>query len=258
MRTIKTCRILPVFAVVLALLMSCTASAAPLDAVASNIKGAVDRSTDGGPWRGIRNHEKLKVGYNVRTGPQSSIILTYDDGNVVSLMELTQVRIDKLDRSGRTAQSSLSLKEGRLLAFSKRLQTPESVFEIKTPNGTGGVRGTEMAVTVSEESTVFAVTTGALEIELDGKTSTLEAGFQMEILADMVEFPLPTAIDPTIFQNLTTEIQTHKQAGDTAGSIIQSEDDSSEELDDLSSHLDFIHPQCTSWCPSTGVCLSYN
>ena len=121
-------------------------------AVISEIKGEVTALIYGKPdWRAADEGMKLHSGDSAKTGRDASAKITFE-GNSVSLGPDTYVVL-KLEKN-----KKIELIDGELFVLIKNLP-PGSTFEVRTPMGVCGARGTQFKVTSSrdESLTMLAV-----------------------------------------------------------------------------------------------------
>lgn len=245
----QTRNILAVLALVLA--VSLPASAESYRIVASSIQGKVEKATKkgGDKWAAVKNHEKLAVGDKVRTGADSSVILTFDGGNVLAVSPMSQITIAKLARNGKAKTTQIDVDSGRVMGSARKLKNADSSFMIKTPQGTAAVRGSEVAATVSGAGTLFQVLEGKFHVTVGNDTGDLEAGFQMDILASMTDVPEPAKIDPAVLQTLRKEMDAAKTAGEQADALGGAEDNAVETVIESMQMLDRANQgSCRVWC----------
>jgi len=142
-------RILGFAVAVAALLSAATAQAAPEQnkAVVRAVRGSANFSTDrGANWKALKVGTSLNQNSVVRTAPGSNVDLYLgDNGPIVRVTEDTTLGIDRLtiDRTGvdKVIETQLDLRNGRILGDVKRLAAA-SKYEVKTPHGVAGIRGT--------------------------------------------------------------------------------------------------------------------
>src|SRR5687768_3818620 len=155
-------RILGFAVAVAALLSAATAQAAPEQnkAIVRTVRGTANYSTDrGANWRALKVGTALTQNSVVRTAPGSMVDLFLgDNGPVVRVTEDTTLGIDRLtiDRTGvdKVIETQLDLRNGRILGDVKRLAAA-SKYEVKTPHGVAGIRGTRYDI--SADGTVKVV-----------------------------------------------------------------------------------------------------
>ena len=115
-------------------------------AVVKKVTGAAEAS-EGGAWKALQIGQELRPGTVVRTANDSSVDLFLDqNGPLVRLVENTTLGIEKLNFENTgvdtVIETQLDLKSGRVVGIVKKLSVT-SKYEIKTPNGVAGVRGTK-------------------------------------------------------------------------------------------------------------------
>jgi hypothetical protein len=156
-------------ALALGALIGLTAQAAPMQnkAVVRSVRGTANYSTDrGANWKKLNVGMKLGQGSTVRTAPGSTVDLFLgDNGPVVRVTEDTTMGIDALtvDRTGmeKVIETQLDLRNGRILGNVKKLAAA-SKYEVKTPQGVAGIRGTKYDISANgrvavAEGTVIVV-----------------------------------------------------------------------------------------------------
>ncbi|MEO1070193.1 MAG: FecR domain-containing protein [Cyanobacteria bacterium J06638_6] len=140
------------------------------------------------------------VGDGLRTGTRSSAVLEVDtDVGFLDVSEQTQFRITALGVApdgGRITH--INVARGQVRTRLRRFTHQGSEYEIETPAGISGVRGTEFGVAVQADGkTGIATLTGAVETTAEGESVAVPAGFQnvMRPGAPPTE-PVPLRDDP--------------------------------------------------------------
>jgi hypothetical protein len=115
------------------------------------IKGSAQVSANGGGWTALKVNDVLKAGAMIRTGAESTVDL-FLNNSVVRVTPETTMGLDKLMVTDTGAESvtetQLNLRSGRILGNVKKLAST-SQYQIKTPNGVAGIRGTDFDITVT-------------------------------------------------------------------------------------------------------------
>ena len=157
----------------------------------SVMKEGTDNEMPAGP------EMELKVGDTIKTGDNSSAEIIFFDGSTMELEADTEVKILSLDLVCGTGVSTITLEQtiGTTISRVTKLLDPGSSYEIETPTGVAGVRGTIVKVTVEYvtpqiihtlvenwEGTVYVI---GQDMELDvpvGRTAIVEADQEPEIV----------------------------------------------------------------------------
>ncbi|MDB6024290.1 MAG: FecR protein [Verrucomicrobiales bacterium] len=110
-------------------------------------------SSGGGVWVPLKVGTTLQPGSAIQTGAETTVDLFLgQNGPVVRVTPDTTLGFDKLAFSDtgadRVIDTQLNLKSGRILGNVKKLASA-SRYEIKTPIGVAGIRGTDFDVTVT-------------------------------------------------------------------------------------------------------------
>jgi len=119
-----------------------------------------DYSSDAGStWKKAYVGAKLQQGTVVRTAPGTVMdLFLNENGPVVRVTENTQMGIDALtiDRTGQenVIETQLDLRSGRILGNVKHLAAA-SKYEVKTPVGVAGIRGTQYDISANGRVHVF-------------------------------------------------------------------------------------------------------
>jgi hypothetical protein len=153
LRTSVAIKILGAATLAIALTNSLQAQTVPGKAEVRALKGPVVYSTGGGPSIPAKVGTVLGPGTTVKTGAGASVDLFLgNSAGVVRLTENTTLAIDKLtltDTGADTAvEVQLNLPEGTMLGNVNKLSAA-SRYEIKTPNGVAGIRGTRFRMSAN-------------------------------------------------------------------------------------------------------------
>lgn len=106
-----------------------------------------------GAWSPLEIGAVLNEGDIVKTSSDSTLTLNVDGSGetaTVDVEEDSQILLSELilDKEDGTERTLLDLAIGKIMIRARKLHTPESRFEVKTPTSIVGVRGTEFTVQV--------------------------------------------------------------------------------------------------------------
>lgn len=128
---------------------------------------------ENGSWAPLRPNKELNPGVKVRTGPDSFTDLSVNGfTSTVRIQDNTTMVIPEMFRvgPGREADTdtTLDLQLGTVIGNVKKLSA-SSRYEIRTPHGVAGIRGTDFQVTVVMETgggyvVTFTSVTGELTV----------------------------------------------------------------------------------------------
>jgi hypothetical protein len=115
------------------------------------IHGSARYSTGGGAWLDLTVGTTLYSGSTIQTAAESHVDLFLGiNGPVVRVAEDTQMGLDKLTYTDTGAdaviETQLNLTKGVLIGSVRKLAAA-SRYEIKTPAGVAGIRGTDYVIT---------------------------------------------------------------------------------------------------------------
>ena len=117
------------------------------------ITGRAAYSTGGAPFMDLKVGTVLYSGTTIKTAPGSSVDLFMgNSAGVVRVTESTTLALDRLTLTDTGAdivtETQLDLREGTILGNVNKLSAA-SRYEIRTPNGVAGIRGTRFQISAS-------------------------------------------------------------------------------------------------------------
>ncbi|GEM_PF-1684863 len=136
-------------------------------AVVRAVRGTASYSKDAGKtWKPVKVAFYLQPGTTVRTGVASTVDLFLGvNGPVVRITPDTELGLDKLyyeqNAVDTVIETELNLTNGRILGNVRKL-AEASRYEVKTPVGVAGIRGTEYDISV--DGTVRILTGSAVMV----------------------------------------------------------------------------------------------
>jgi len=144
-------------------------------AVVRTIRGQAQYA-DAGQWLPLKEGQTLKPGSTIRTANESQVDLFMDqNGPVVRLVENTTLGLDKLSYTSTGVdtiiETQLDLKSGRIIGIVRKM-ADQSKYEIKTPNGVAGIRGTEYDITATSVLRVVSGSMVMVYVKSDGTVVT--------------------------------------------------------------------------------------
>ena len=164
---------------------------------------------------------EITQGYVVNTGNASSVILAFSNGATINLAQDSSLSIDEflqdpfsdevvlseLTAEPTTSTTKLSLSRGELVGNVKKLNSDAgSSFDVQTPVGAAGIRGTTFRIVFRPDGTgraFFSITTVEGNVVLSSGTMDLPAGIsvtdnnEVEVLIDVDVDPVTGEITVT-------------------------------------------------------------
>lgn len=123
-------------------------SGAEGSAVAKKVSGTVKYSNPGGSWQALTDETILKAGDTIQTAGDGSTDIWFNNSDVISIGAGSTVTIEKLTKiSAEDSGTSLNLQLGSIIGNVKKI-SKASHFDIRTPNGVAGIRGTMFSISV--------------------------------------------------------------------------------------------------------------
>ncbi len=146
-----------------------------------NLSGSVAAVQNGQVLQAQVGQRISSIGDGIRTGPASLARLAVDTQiGFVSVSENTDLRIIDIYTTQRGGKvTKLDVERGQARLFVRPFTHPESSFEMRTPSGINGVRGTDFGVAIQPSGrSAVAVLEGGVSSEAEGAAVLVETGFQ--------------------------------------------------------------------------------
>ena len=101
-------------------------------------------------WVEAEVETELEVGDSIKTGDNSSAEITFFDGSTIELEAGTEIEILSLDIACDTGVTTITLEQmiGTTISRVTAILDPASRYEVETPDGVVGVRGSEVVIRV--------------------------------------------------------------------------------------------------------------
>jgi hypothetical protein len=117
------------------------------------VQGQVTWSINGGPPQRLHVNEVLDPGATVMTGPDSHADLSVNGvSSVVRISADSKIQLSKMTYYGTMREGDretyLNLQAGEILGNVKKI-SGNSRYEIETPHGVAGIRGTDFQITIA-------------------------------------------------------------------------------------------------------------
>jgi hypothetical protein len=157
----------------------------PQTTTLAEVRGLVKVQNESGQWVAAKAGQTLSAGKRLRTGSLSSATLVFYDGSRTQLGPDTEISIDALDaRTAGPRLIQLTQWTGDSQHDVAHSDDPASIYEVRTPSGTGAAKGTSFHVLVTALFARFEVDEGAVAIVnlnvtvvvIAGQTTTVPSG----------------------------------------------------------------------------------
>jgi len=162
---------------VLFVLHSTVCAAASVQVV--SLKGSVMGRAPGVAEVSLKRGDVIASGWMVTTGPDSNVVLRFDDGQLIALQSQSAFRIDlyRYDQTNpSTGRMLMSLLKGGLRAVTGLVaNTNRSAFTLNTRTATIGIRGTDL-MTVDFQNIYTQVVDGIVSVSTPEGTEVASAG----------------------------------------------------------------------------------
>lgn len=149
-------------------------------ATVTSSTGTVQVQTGTAPARVLRTGDLVRQGDTVTTGPLSSAVLKFEDGQVAALTANSKMTVTAYQYNPQTGGGNvlLSLIDGGMRAITGLIgrRTPNNVA-YRAATATIGIRGTDVTIVTSQGNVVVTVTEGIISFAFPGRpTVTVPAG----------------------------------------------------------------------------------
>jgi len=152
---------------------------APVNVIAVN--GNPRYKTADGPYQPLNAGASLTGGETVLTGPGASVSYRFADDTRLTQQASSKLSFGRLAGYGKTGMVSteISLDNGRLEAIAAKQLAPAGGFQVHTPVGVAGLRGTGFRLNVAEDGKTLRneVTEGAVAVSAQGQEVRVDAGY---------------------------------------------------------------------------------
>lgn len=172
------------------------------------LKGTVEvKYKDAESWVPAAERMELKEGDVIRTQSGSTAILRMENGTMMKLAPLTNMKVERLNQTRGGDNTSLDISAGKTWSRVKKL-SDESDFSIKTPTAVAGVRGTFFSSEVENTAdSTFDVFEGAVAV-----SSASDSGASVMVGANQ-----RTTVAPNESPSAPSEIPQNERDAGAAG-----------------------------------------
>ncbi len=147
-----------------------------------NLAGQVEIKPNQQAWRRAQANDLItSIGDQIKTGERSRVDLQLDVGiGSIQVAPSTLIQLREIRRNADESRVSLFyMPYGSARIKLRRFTNPNTRFEIETPAGVSGVRGTEFGVAAQPSGkTSVAVLDGRVNTNAQGQDVGVDAGFQ--------------------------------------------------------------------------------
>jgi hypothetical protein len=147
-----------------------------------NLAGQVEIKPNQQGWRRAQANDLItSIGDQLKTGERSRVDLQLDVGiGSIQVAPSTLIQLREMRRNADESRVSLFyMPYGSARIKLRRFTNPNTRFEIETPAGVSGVRGTEFGVAAQPSGkTSVAVLDGRVNTSAQGQSVDVDAGFQ--------------------------------------------------------------------------------
>jgi len=149
----------------------------PLDGKVTFIKGdAQIQEGTKGKWVPLRLNDKVKQKSFIKTGEDSALEITFEDGSTFFLRQNTELGVTTVQKKVTSHMiRDMSVQSGRVLTRVREATGAGSRLKIQTPSSVAAVRGTEFRTAVDQEKKSFTeVLNGMVAVDAMQKKVSLQ------------------------------------------------------------------------------------
>lgn len=127
--------------------------------------------------RALKRRSKIMSAEHIKTGEKSKAQFSMSDGGLITLKENTEINISNyiFDKETQKGSATLEVISGGLRSISGLIKKTGGDYQVKTPVGSIGIRGTHFVVDVVGDNVYFGVYSGNIDIVLNNN-KTLSLG----------------------------------------------------------------------------------
>lgn len=136
-------------------------------------KGTVESfNVDNNEKRKLKRRSQIFTVDKIVTGDKSKAQFSMTDGGLITLKANTEILITNYNYSPEAGESSATLEvvNGGFRSISGLIKKSGGDYQVKTPVGSIGIRGTHFAVEVVGGDTFLAVYSGNIDVELNDQS----------------------------------------------------------------------------------------
>ena len=156
------------------LLFSSFAFSAELTSKVRSALGDVSRQKKNqNNWGILRVGSKVYESDKLKTGEESEIVLGLPDGSLITVAEKSEIIVSVLFEKN-SQQTSIGISSGKIGFVAQKQKNKDASFSFKTGTAVAAIRGTEGVI--SDESSIFSLSSGKLEISSGANTYAINGG----------------------------------------------------------------------------------
>jgi hypothetical protein len=133
-------------------------------------------------WVSAEHEMELDIGDKIKTGGNSSAEITFFDGSTMELGAGTEIEILSLDIVCSTGVTTITLEQmiGDTISRVTGILDPASSYEVETPSGVVGVRGSSVEIHVFRDNWHYEDGT-TIAINLEGNVYAIAKGVEKQV-----------------------------------------------------------------------------
>jgi hypothetical protein len=176
----------------------------PIKGTITFLKGDVKvQLVDKGGWHSLSKGDSLRQGSAIKTGSDSAVEVTFEDGSSFFVRDNTIVQILIAHKGGLIYIRRFFLELGRSITKVKGATGNESRFEIKTPSALAAARGTDFRVSVDASEIMRSeVIEGKVGVEAQKQEVLVNAGQGIMVERGKAPEKPRVLLDPPAVRNL--------------------------------------------------------
>lgn len=184
-------------------------------ATVSSLTGTARATPGAGAPRSLKQGDAVNQGDAVATGPNSSLVLTFDDGQVVALTANSRLVVSAYSYNKAQPASSnilLNLAQGGMRAITGLIgKARPTAVAYRAGNATIGIRGTDLELAVADDDDLYVIVdAGEAEVETEVDE---EAVAWMPLSGHMVGMMLPAEMPRELLHLAKKRVKKSVKAG---------------------------------------------
>jgi hypothetical protein len=190
------------------------------------VQGTVEfQAVPGGKWGVLQVRSMVTEDTQVRTGPESTLEITFEDGSAILLRSDTTLGFSKLRKRGTgNLIQEFFLRGGRIINRIKKSTGGQPRFRIRTPSATAAARGTDFRVSLDRrDDTRVEVLGGTVSAQArqrkvllsPGEGALIRKGREVSAPRKLLDAPALMDLEP-LYRRMPMELRFTAVAGAAA------------------------------------------
>jgi len=180
--------------------------------------GKVEARREGGQWAQVGILDPVFQAQTIKTGSDARVKLLMTDQSVIMIGENSELDLSEYIVTPARKSSIVTVFKGRLMAIISKIATGDRLVEFRTPTAVAGVRGTFLAMDVTDDEgkTEIMVVSGQVTVknilDPDGAGVDIGPGLMTTVMPGVQPSP-PVPFDVEKFRSFSSSLKQSLMTG---------------------------------------------